>query len=235
MVREAERMGIMVWSEIPVYWTIHWENPATYANAQQQLDEMISRDRNRCNIVIWSVANETPHSTARDKFLQNLAARARLLDNTRLISMAMEVSEAGANRSKIDDYMNEYVDIISFNNYLAWYGGKLADLDTRQWDIPYNKPIFISEFGAGALQGKHGGIDELFTEEYQAELYRRTIAMYDKIDGFSGCSPWILVDFHSPRRQLAGIQDFFNRKGLISNNGVKKQAFYILQDFYKNK
>ncbi|MDR0811180.1 MAG: beta-glucuronidase [Paludibacter sp.] len=235
MVREAERMGFMVWSEIPVYWTIHWENPATYANAQQQLDDMISRDRNRCNIVIWSMANETPHSAARDKFLQNLTARARSLDNTRLISMAMEVSGAGANRSKIDDYMNEYVDIISFNNYLAWYGGKLADLDTRQWDIPYNKPIFISEFGAGALQGKHGGIDELFTEEYQAELYRRTLAMYDKIDGFSGCSPWILVDFHSPRRQLNGIQDFFNRKGLISDNGVKKQAFYVLKEFYEGK
>ena len=77
--------------------------------------------------------------------------------------------------------------------------------------------------------------DEMFTEEFQAELYKRTLAMYDKIDGFSGCSPWILVDFHSPRRQLTGIQDFFNRKGLISNNGVKKQAFFVVQEFYKRK
>jgi beta-glucuronidase len=59
--------------------------------------------------------------------------------------------------------------------------------------------------------------------------------MFDRVEGFAGTSPWILVDFYSPRRQLNGIQDFFNRKGLISNNGVKKQAFFVLQDFYKTK
>jgi len=235
MVREAERLGLMVWSEIPVYWTIHWDNPDTYANAQKQLNDMIDRDKNRCNIIVWSVANETPHSDARDGFLANLAAFAREKDSSRLISMAMEVTGTSKNTSKVEDYMSKYVDIISFNNYLGWYGGTLGDLNTRQWEIAYDKPVFISEFGAGALQGKHGGADEMWTEEYQAELYRRTLAMYNRIDGFSGCSPWILVDFYSPRRQLNGIQDFFNRKGIISSNGVKKQAFSVLQDFYKQK
>jgi len=149
--------------------------------------------------------------------------------------MAMEVTGSRNNISRVDDYMSQYVDIISFNNYLGWYGGTLDDINTRQWEINYDKPVFISEFGAGALQGRHGASNELWTEEYQAELYRRTLAMYSRIDAFSGCSPWILVDFYSPRRQLNGIQDFFNRKGLISNNGIKKQAFYVLQDFYKGK
>ncbi|KAA6335803.1 Beta-glucuronidase [termite gut metagenome] len=235
MVREAERLGLMVWSEIPVYWTIHWDNPDTYANAQKQLNDMIDRDKNRCAIVIWSVANETPHSDARDQFLANLATYARTKDNTRLISMAMEVTGSSNNVSKVEDYMSKYVDIISFNNYLGWYSGTLGDIQTRKWEIPYNKPFFISEFGAGALQGKHGDNTEIWTEEYQAELYKQTLAMYDKVEGFAGTSPWILVDFYSPRRQLNGIQDFFNRKGLVSNNGVKKQAFFVLQDFYKKK
>ncbi|MDR0863982.1 MAG: beta-glucuronidase [Candidatus Symbiothrix sp.] len=235
MVREAEKSGLMVWSEIPVYWTIHWENPDTYANAQKQLNDMIDRDKNRCNIVIWSVANETPHSEARDQFLANLAKFAREKDNTRLISMAMEVTGTNNNTSKVEDYMSKYVDIISFNNYLGWYGGTVEDAKIRQWEIPYDKPFFVSEFGAGALQGKHGDKSEIWTEEYQAELYKQTLAMYDRVEGFAGTSPWILVDFYSPRRQLNGIQDFFNRKGLISNNGVKKQAFFVLQDFYKKK
>ena len=235
MIREAEKMGIMVWSEIPVYWTIHWENKDTYANAQKQLDDMISRDKNRCAVTVWSIANETPHSDARDAFLGQLAKYAREKDNTRLISMAMEVTGESKNTSKVEDNMNQYVDIISFNSYLGWYGGTIDDLKTRQWNIPYDKPIFISEFGAGALQGKHGNVDEIWTEEYQAELYKQTLAMFNKVDGFSGTSPWILVDFYSPRRQLNGIQDFFNRKGLISNNGVKKQAFYELHEFYKKK
>ena len=235
MVREAEKMGLMVWSEIPVYWTIHWDNPYTYALATQQLNDMIDRDKNRCNIIIWSVANETPHSDARDQFLAGLAQLTREKDPTRLLSMAMEVTGTDKNTSRVEDYMSRYVDIISFNNYLGWYGGTLDDLNTRKWEIPYDKPFFVSEFGAGALQGRHGDKTEIWTEEFQAELYRRTLAMYDKVDGFSGTSPWILVDFHSPRRQLYDIQNFFNRKGLVSGNGVKKQAFFVLQDFYKQK
>ena len=41
------------------------------------------------------------------------------------------------------------------------------------------------------------------------------------------------MDFRSPNRTLAGIQDEFNRKGLISDQGKKKQAYFILQKAYK--
>jgi beta-glucuronidase len=33
-------------------------------------------------------------------------------------------------------------------------------------------------------------------------------------------------------RLLPGVQDDFNRKGLISDQGQKKQAFFILQKAY---
>lgn len=235
MVRAAEEMGLMVWSEIPVYWTIAWSNPDTYANASKQLADMMDRDKNRCGVVVWSVANETPHSDARDKFLDGLAGQVRAKDNTRLLSMAMEVTGTANNVSQVKDYMSKYVDIISFNSYLGWYGGSLEDLLTRKWEIAYDKPIFISEFGGGALQGLHGEKHVRWTEEYQEELYKNTLAMFDKVDGFAGTSPWILMDFRSPRRQLNGVQDFFNRKGLVSERGMKKKAFFVLQDFYKKK
>ncbi|KAA6313245.1 Beta-glucuronidase, partial [termite gut metagenome] len=234
-VRVAEEMGLMVWSEIPVYWTIHWENPDTYQNASRQLSDMMDRDKNRCAVVVWSVANETPHSDARDQFLIHLAEQAKTTDNTRLISMAMEVTGTRNTISQVKDNMNAYVDIISFNNYLGWYSDTVEDCKTRQWEIPYDKPVFISEFGGGALQGLHGDKNERWTEEYQEYLYKNTLEMYDKIEGFSGTSPWILIDFRSARRQLHGIQDFFNRKGIISERGIKKKAFYTLQDFYKKK
>ncbi|MFT3737681.1 MAG: glycoside hydrolase family 2 TIM barrel-domain containing protein [Breznakibacter sp.] len=235
MVREAERLGLMVWSEIPVYWTISWENQDTYQNARNQLTEMIARDKNRAAIVIWSIANETPHGQARDLFLGNLAKHAKSLDDTRLISMAMEVTRAENGLNRLDDNMNQYVDIVSFNQYLGWYRGTPDDCRIAKWEIPYNKPVFISEFGGSALQGMHGDVNQRFTEEYQEELYIRTLEMLDKIDGFSGVSPWILKDFRSARRQLPDVQDFFNRKGVISDQGIKKKAFYVLQDFYRQK
>ena len=234
MVREAERMGILVWSEIPVYWTIAWKNPTTFANAKQQLTDMISRDHNRANIIIWSIANETPHSAERDDFLGRLAQYARTQDSTRLISMAMEVTGAANYVNRLNDNMNKYVDVVSFNQYIGWYRD-VNDAPKMTWEIPYNKPVIISEFGGGAKSGYHGAKNLRWTEEFQENLYRENIAMIEKIDGLSGTTPWILKDFRSPRRVLPGIQDFYNRKGLVSDKGTKKKAFFVLKQWYDSK
>lgn len=234
MVREAERMGILVWSEIPCYWTIAWTNPATLDNARQQLSDMIRRDHNRANVIIWSIANETPHSAERDAFLGTLAKHARSLDDTRLISMAMEVTGASNYVNRLNDNMNEYVDVVSFNQYIGWYRD-VNDAPKMTWEIPYDKPVIISEFGGGARYGYHGAKNQRWTEEFQENLYRENTAMLDKIEGLSGTTPWILKDFRSPRRVLPGVQDYYNRKGLFSDKGERKLAFYVLQQWYASK
>ena len=235
MIRVAERLGIMVWSEIPVYWTISWESEETYQNAERQLREMITRDRNRCAVIIWSIANETPRGDARDQFLSRLASQAREMDNTRLISMAMEVTGDNRGVNTLNDNMNVHVDVISFNQYVGWYRANNEAARSMTWIVPYDKPVIVSEFGGGALQGLHGDKTHRWTEEYQEELYHANLEMLAKIEGLAGLSPWILVDFYSPRRQLPGVQDFFNRKGLISNWGIKKKAFRVMQAFYAVK
>ena len=234
MIREAEKMGILVWSEIPVYWTIAWKNLKTYENAQNQLRDMIARDHNRANVIIWSIANETPHSQERDTFLGNLAQYARSLDNTRLISMAMEVTGASNYVNRLNDNMNKYVDVVSFNQYIGWYRD-VNDAPKMKWEIPYNKPVIVSEFGGGAKYGYHGAKNQRWTEEFQENLYIENTAMLDKIEGLSGTTPWILKDFRSPRRVLPDVQDYYNRKGLVSDKGEKKKAFYILKQWYEKK
>jgi len=232
MPRMADSLGLMVWEEIPVYWTIDFTNPATFTNAKNQLTEVITRDKNRAAVIIWSVANETPLSEARNEFLINLINHSKTLDSTRLVSAALLThSENGV--GIIDDKIGEHIDIVAFNQYTGWYGGDLNTAPDAKWTTPYNKPVVVSEFGGDALQGLHGTKDERWTEEYQEYLYRQNLLMIEKIPNIRGISPWILTDFRSPRRLLPGIQDGFNRKGLISDNGLKKKAFYVLQDFYK--
>lgn len=233
MIKEAERVGLLVWSEIPVYWTISWENAETYQNAEKQLSDMIDRDKNRCNVVIWSVANETPHGDARLNFLTNLVKKARSMDNVRLIAAAMEKETMPNGKLSVNDDLGELLDIISFNEYVGWYDGTHEKCDRVDWEFIQNKPIFISEFGGGALYGNHGEEDELFTEEYQRVLYEKQVAMFNRIDGLAGTTPWVLKDFRSPRRQVPNIQDDFNRKGLVSDKGERKQAFYVMQNWYK--
>jgi beta-glucuronidase len=234
MIREAEKLGIMVWSEIPVYWTISWDNLKTFDNAKSQLTNMINRDKNRANVIIWSIANETPKGFFRDQFLSQLALYIKTLDNTRLISMAMELNRNKKHINTIEDDMNKYVDIISINEYYGWYR-RVKYINRLIFNIPYNKPIIISEFGEGAKYGYHGDKNQRWTEEFQENIYIQTVEMLDKIDGLVGTSPWILKDFRSPRRVLNGMQDYYNMKGLISDKGQKKKAFYIMQNWYKKK
>lgn len=237
ILRLADEMGILVWEENPVYWTIDWENPETYKNAENQLSEVIARDKNRASVIIWSMANETPTTEARLKFLTNLAVFTRKTDPTRLISAALEQTsyQGKANVKTIHDAYAEVVDVLSFNQYVGWYEGLPEKCAKVEWKITQNKPVLISEFGAGAKYGLHGDKSERWTEEYQEYLYAETIKMLSKIEQLSGFSPWILRDFRSPRRVLPGIQDDYNRKGLISEKGEKKKAFFILQEFYNQK
>ena len=237
MVRAADSMGILLWEENPVYWTIKWENPGTYENAQNQLTEVIQRDKNRASVIIWSMANETPVSEPRLKFLKKLKEHTRSLDPTRLISAALEQNavDGNSNMLTIDDPFAEEVDILSFNQYIGWYVGLPDKARTINWKIDQNKPVFISEFGAGAKFGYHADKETRWSEEYQEYLYEETLNMLDKIEKLQGFSPWILKDFRSPRRSLAKIQDGYNRKGLIDEKGNKKKAFFLLKKYYDIK
>jgi beta-glucuronidase len=233
----ADELGLMVWSEIPVYWTIEWENPQTLANATHQLSQMIIRDQNRAAVIIWSMANETPVSDARNSFLKHLADTARSLDNTRFISAAMEKTTSPDDSLTliVKDPFAEYVDIVSFNQYLGWYDGLPEKCNRVTWQIDYDKPVVISEFGGGALAGFHGDSITRWSEEFLEDLYIQNLKMIENIPEVSGTTPWLLADFRSPRRLLWGIQDGFNRKGLISETGHKKKAFWVLKSFYDKK
>jgi beta-glucuronidase len=234
-VRMADSIGILVWSEVPVYWTIDWENPDTYKNAEQQLTDNITRDKNRAAIIVWSVGNETPVKESRLKFMKNLTVKARSLDNTRLISAALEVHRERGNDSVywVSDPLGEYLDIVSCNEYVGWYDGLPMKCSKITWKTSYNKPFMFSEFGAEAPYGNHGDSLTRWTEEYQEFCYKKQIEMLKKIPFLRGTTPWILADFRSPRRLLPGIQDGWNKKGLVSEQGFKKKAFYVLRAWYE--
>jgi beta-glucuronidase len=233
-IRLADRIGLLLWSEIPVYWDVDWESPATLASAQAQLRDMIARDRNRAAVIFWSVANETPVKPERLTFLKQLVQDARGLDSTRLITSALNhVDETGPDMRTLSDPLGDELDVLGINEYLGWYWRKPEDADKMRWKSKWAKPLIVSEFGGGAQYGRHGETDEVWTEEYQANLYQHQLAMIQRIPNLAGMSAWVLMDFRSPLRMLPGVQDYHNRKGLISDRGERKLAFYVLQKYYK--
>ncbi|TDD94711.1 glycoside hydrolase family 2 protein [Flavobacterium cellulosilyticum] len=233
MLKAADSLGIMVWSEIPVYWAIDFGNEAVLQKAKVQLEEMITRDRNKASLIIWSVGNETPVSPTRTNFMKSLITRAKELDKTRLVSAALEVAY-NKEVNTIDDPLGQYTDIVSVNEYLGWYGGHPNDTQTAHWKVVYDKPLFFSETGAGAKGGYHADKETRWSEEYQEWFYEEQIKMMKKMpENYCGLSPWILRDFRSPKRNHPKYQEGWNRKGLIDDKGNKKKAFFVLQKYYK--
>jgi beta-glucuronidase len=238
MVRMADEMGLIVWSEIPVYWRIAWDDPETLAAARRMLAENILRDRNRASVALWSVGNETPESDARNAFMKRLIADVRALDPHRLVTAAL-INTGHRNEGHpvmvLADSLASEVDVLAINTYNAWYTpDRPADLAQFEWRLPTDRPLILSEFGADAKLGlrEPGADPRKFSEDYQADYYRHTLEMAGRIPTLAGMSPWILKDFRSPRRQLGGVQDGWNRKGLISELGEPKLAFDVLGEWY---
>ena len=232
MTRMADRLGVLVWSETPDWQHIEFSNPHTLKQAQQELTEMIRRDRNRASVIMWSVANETPDSLARTSFLDQLVQQAHSEDPTRLVTAALFMPPLIGGKRIVDDSLGAALDVIGVNEYIGWYQGRPQDADTAKWVMKLQKPIVVSEFGGGAKAGYRGSSSTRWTEESQANIYRHQLGMLAHMPQLQGVSPWILMDFRSPSRNLPGVQDGFNRKGLISDQGKKKLAFYVLQHAY---
>ena len=231
MLRMADRTGVLIWSEIPVWQHVSFDKEEVYAKAQTMLREMIRRDRDKASVILWSVGNETPDNPVRTKFMTALVAEARRLDSTRPITAALNSARFVGDTATLTDPLAQALDVVGVNEYIGWYIQSPPDADRIQWVLP-EKPIIVSEFGAEAKQGNHGPINQRWTEEMQLDFFTHSFIMLSKIPQVRGFAPWVLMDFRSPGRNIPLLQDGFNRKGLFSEDGKKKQAFFFIQKLY---
>lgn len=230
MSRLADQHGMLLWEEIPVYWAIDFTNEATFADAQNQMRELMKRDKNRASVIIWSVGNENPDTVARLSFMKRLAETCKAYDPTRPVSAACLVD---VDTLSVKDRLAEFIDIVAFNQYYGWYYRDYEGVAKILKNSAINKPLIITETGAGAKTGHHGGVEELFTEEHQDKVYQKQIEYTTgKLQGFF---PWILFDFISPIRKHP-MQGGKNSKGLVDmDKKRKKKAFYTMKNYYKNE
>ncbi len=237
-VRLAEKMGFLLWEEIPIWQGIDFKNEDTKLKAGNMIKEMVMRDKNRCALAFWGVANETQPSEPRNEFLKYLIQCCKDIDNTRLITAAFDLVRFNRDRQVfvMDDPFIKELDVVAVNKYMGWYHQWPVTPDKATWDVAKGQPLIVSEFGGEALYGKTGDADIVssWSEDYQATLYRDNLEMFKHIPNLRGTSPWVLFDFRSPFRFHPTNQEDWNRKGLVSDQGYRKKAWYIMKEYYDN-
>jgi len=239
MVRLAEKMGLMVWDEIPVYQHVEFSAPGFSDKMNLMMNEMMRRDRNRCSVVVWSLSNETYTNTPeRSDILTEMTLKCRDQDSSRLITSVLSNQRYENNSFEVWDPLCKILDVICINEYLGWYVPRQGNPAETKWNFVVEKPLIISEFGGESKYGtNYGPGDEAawWNEEYQERIYLEQIEMFRVTPNLAGVCPWILVDYRSPVRMHPLYQGGYNRKGLLSEHGEKKKAWYVMNNYYKTR
>lgn len=232
----ADQLGVLIIDEIPavgLYFRAEGLE-RRLALCQQQLNELMARDKNHPSVIMWSIANE-PHShrEGHQAFFRALYDQAKAYDSTRPVTL---VSHIGLNETSF-----EFLDVICYNRYRGWYQqpGQIAEgvaalakeLDALH--ARYRKPIILSEFGADAVPGMHSYPAEMFSEEYQVEYLERHLHMLRTRPYMIGEHVWNMCDFKTPQsiRRVAGL----NFKGVFTRDRRPKMAAFKLRELWNGK
>lgn len=212
----TDRLGIMVWEEVPVYWfdengfRVQEERWVSY----QMAEEMVFRDFNRPSIVIWGLCNECEGGLARVTYLKRASGLIRSIDNSRLLAEAMVFNVLD------DTWQRGSLDLPAYNIYLGVFGGSLDMFDGAMRTFELEQPntqILISEFGYWS-----GGAS---SEKDQMDYFSRAWKVYSNHKLVSGVVWWTAFDYDSFHT--------FNTFGAMSwDRSHQKLLFDVIEEAY---
>jgi beta-glucuronidase len=238
----ADRNGILVWSEIPVFRMASrlFAISEVRSKALRMLREVILRDANHPSVIVWSVGNENASrpGTGLRKYIRKAARTVEELDPTRLVGIAT----SGFPTVEKQDIYTE-LDVLGINNYFGWYNGPrgtIADrgqlggyLNRLHSDYP-NQALFITEFGAEA--NRDGPLEEKGTYAFQADFLNYHLDVIDSKPFVNGALIWNLRDFRVKPGWIGGNpkpNPPVNHKGLVEDSGRLKPAFATVAERYR--
>jgi beta-glucuronidase len=197
-------------------------------NHLQEMRELVIRDRNHPCVVMWSVANEPDTKVEGcEYYFKKVIDLTRQLDPTRPVTL---IECLWPHQSRV----SEFVDVISTNNYFAWYGDqghpevipRGLDWLLRGWHDRFKRPVFLTEFGADTIAGFHADPPVMWSEEYQCEIMERHHETLDKLDFVIGEHVWNFADFMTAQGTGRAMG---NRKGIFTRQRQPKAAAFVLR------
>ncbi|TMW46366.1 hypothetical protein DOY81_008553, partial [Sarcophaga bullata] len=229
----ADENGIMIIDECSSVNTDYFSSELMH-NHKSALEQLIHRDRNHPSVIMWSIANEP--RTAKNQsepYFREIVRYAKTLDMTRPLTASINVEYT-------KDKLAQFLDIISFNRYNAWYHntGHLDMIinavkdEATNWWLKYNRPIIMSEYGADTMEGLHSLPEYLWSEDYQMQLFKKHFKAFDELrqqKWFIGEFVWNFADFKTEQSitRVGG-----NKKGIFTRNRQPKTSAHLLRKRY---
>jgi beta-glucuronidase len=236
----CDEAGICVWCE-----GIGWQHTAQHLTDENfiqaqlnHLSEMVTMAVHHPSVIMWGILNES-----RSDLPESVPTYERLLTHLRTLDPSRPVTYAS--NHPFDDRCLHLVDIVSINTYPGWYFGSLetipaeidkivAHLDTADGGCA-DKPLIISEIGAGAIPGWRDSHEVRWTEQYQAALLETVINhLFVTRDRFVGIAIWLFNDFRTPNQTSAvlGRPRGFNGKGLVDEYRRPKLGYQLVKQMF---
>ncbi|MHA1436296.1 MAG: glycoside hydrolase family 2 protein [Promethearchaeota archaeon] len=223
LIEIADRLGILILEEIPVYWFCDFKSNETFKLAAKMARSLIKRDINHPSVVWWSVGNEVPiQQPSCSRFFKRMMKWVKRFDDTRIITYV--------SHRLFCDLTRRHADVACLNAYFGWYYGspKMINLVLDIVRTPvYHKPWIYTEFGAGAKFGFRAEWKKQikFSEERQLYVLDYSIRTFNSKEYLAGWFLWAYRDFRSFLRQNK-YQQGFNRKGIVSGERNEKKLIY---------
>jgi beta-glucuronidase len=237
----ADRYGILLWAEVPVYQVspTNLAKPAVLAQAHTLLQQDILTNQNHPAVMLWSIGNElpTPASASERRYIAGAVALAHRLDPTRPVGMAIRSWPPVNCQSAYAP-----LDVIGYNDYFGWFDAGGGTTDDRDALGPYldslhacypNKALMITEFGFDA--NRDGPVEERGTYAFQSDSVAYHLGVFAARPWLSGAIYWILQDFAAAPGWAGGNPRGtapFVQKGLVDLQGNLKPAFSVVAAIY---
>jgi beta-glucuronidase len=237
----ADEMGFLIFEELPLF-RLKKENynASTLVNAQQQMFEMINRDKNHSSVVAWILSNECDLESPEGlNFMSALMEVGRELDPSRYFSMAT--------KNPMSEEACALVDFVSYNIYTGWKdqyyvkASESSEVLDDIWEkmsshscVKGPKPFIIAKFGAGAVSGYKDFANAKWSENFQYDFLRSYLTIIGAKEYISGAFLWHFHDFRiSPYDGFHNRPKEYNNSGILNANREPKIAFYIIQSTYQ--
>lgn len=232
----CDELGFVVWAEIP-FISVMSKDPAAHDNCVSQMTELITQAYNHPCICFWGISNEILIGGISDQLVENhkaLNALVKKLDPTRLTTIAH------VSMTPVESPMHHITDVISYNHYFGWYGGKIEDngpwLDMFHAKHP-DLCLGMSEYGCEGIITYHGPNPACkdYSEEYQALYHEALAKVFEERPWIWSSHVWNMFDFGCAARNEGGVAGR-NNKGLVTiDRKTRKDSFYVYQAYWSKK